>query len=122
MECEGNGNSQDASSRVGPRGRFWNDLYWFAVIAIGAWIVGVLILPHKAAETVELLRKERETRVRLESLERQEKVLLSATEAIQNDPIYREGVIRNLLGLKRISEEFLVPPPPSFPITPGGSR
>lgn len=106
-----------AASRRGSA-PFFKDLYWVIAITIAAGGVALLTIPPRQAETLELLRTERRSVGELRELEKRERELETAIEAIHNDPFYLRGVLRNRLGLKRDSEEFLEPPPPPFPITP----
>jgi hypothetical protein len=95
---------------AGDRGaRFWSDLYWFVVITLAAAIVASLVLPPRTAETIDLLRRERRIARQIEELTERERVLAAALAAIQNDPIYREGVLRNAYNLRRANEESLIP-------------
>ncbi|MCZ6691224.1 MAG: hypothetical protein O7H41_16685, partial [Planctomycetota bacterium] len=82
-----------------PRARkeptFWNEIYWFTAMALLGWILAALVLPPRIAKNAQLLRKEREIIANIQDLEHTENVLEGAASAMENDPYYREGLIRD---------------------------
>lgn len=109
---------QEANSKTS----LWNDLFWLSAISLVSIVIGLSVIVPKTVDTLELLKTERATVERLRALEARSEALMAATEAIQNDPVYKEGILRNRFGAKRESEEFLAPPLASPPITPIGTR
>ena len=101
---------------------FWNDLYWLSAISLVFIVIGISVVIPRTVEILGLLKTERATVERHRVLETRSQTLMAATEAIQNDPVFKEGILRNRFRAKRQSEEFLVPPPTSSPITPIGSQ
>jgi len=94
------------------RSSFWSELYWFVVMALVGWIVAALFLPPRIATLARLYRQERMVLGEIQALREEENILEGAVSAMENDPFYREGVFRERLGVKKIEEEFLEPPPP----------
>ncbi|MBI4584022.1 MAG: hypothetical protein HY717_08370 [Planctomycetes bacterium] len=103
----------DNSAQRG-EGRFWNEVYWFGLIALGAWIVAGWALPPRLVDTLNLLNQERKLAREIRELARQKEVIEQAIESMENDPIYQDGVYRNRLRVKRPSEEYIEPAPPLF--------
>ncbi len=97
-----------------PRGRFGNDLYWFGLIALGAWIIAGWVLPPRLVNTLSLLYHEKTLAREFRELAHQKEVIEQAIESMENDPIYQDGVYRNRLKVKRPSEEYIEPAPPLF--------
>ena len=95
-------------SKAGP---FYNELYWFVTIGLLACLVGLLILPPRASESISLLQKEQRLHRELEDKKHEVEVYKKAIESVENDPVYREGVFRDRLGVKKAQEVFLDPPP-----------
>ncbi len=86
---------------------FWNELYWFAALGLAGWMVAAWMLPPRVASTAQLLHQERNVLAQLKALRRHEDVLEGAISAMENDPFYIEGVLREQLGVKKPGEKFL---------------
>ncbi|MFP6631813.1 MAG: hypothetical protein VCD16_04210 [Planctomycetota bacterium] len=86
---------------------FWREVYWFAVIALIAVTVALLVLPPRAVRYSSLGRLENELKAKNERLDEQQKKLLSAITAMKEDDFYKQNVFRKVLGVKKNDEEFL---------------
>ena len=102
---------KDSVQRRGPS--FWNELYWFTALGLVGWMIAAWMLPPRIASTAQLLHRERTLLAQLKALRRREDVLEGAISAMENDPFYIEGVLREQLGVKKPGEKFL-----EFPDTP----
>jgi hypothetical protein len=100
-----------ASAERPPRPVFWKELYWFAVISVFGVTLALAVIPPRAGRLRRLhdLQAQLETRER--TLERRERALEAAIDGVENDRFYREAVYRNILGVRKKSEEFLDLPP-----------
>jgi hypothetical protein len=90
-----------------PRPVFWKEIYWFVVICLGGFTLALLVLAPRLARHRSVLDVEtglRTTVARLSTLERQYE---AAIQALEDDPFYREEVIRDVLRVKKTSEEYL---------------
>jgi cell division protein FtsB len=87
-------------------GVFWQEVYWFAVIALVGITVALLVLPPRAVKFRSLSRTEAELKAKNERLDEQQKLLEAAITAMKEDPYYRQNVYRKLLGVKKNSEEY----------------
>ncbi|MDE0740369.1 MAG: hypothetical protein OSB83_14300 [Planctomycetota bacterium] len=86
---------------------FWLEVYWFAVIALIAVTVALLVLPPRAVRYSSLGRLENELEAKNERLDEQQLLLLSAISAMKEDDFYKQNVFRKVLGVKKNDEEFL---------------
>ena len=86
---------------------FWREVYWFAVIALIAVTVALLVLPPRAVRYSSLGRLENELKAKNERLDEQQQKLLSAITAMKEDDFYKQNVFRKVLGVKKNDEEFL---------------
>ena len=111
---QGHGKGQGGEERDS---LFWNELYWFFIVGLGAWIIMSLVLPQKTVETLKLLSREKEVIAELEGAQWQEQARIEAIEAMENDPFYQEAIYREVARVKRVFEEYLEPPPSSSPVT-----
>lgn len=96
---------RNPTRRVRPS--FWVEIYWFTIICLGGTILAVVVLAPRLARNRRSLDLEAElttTTARLSSLENRYE---AAVEALENDPFYREEVIRHILEVKKNDEEFL---------------
>ena len=94
--------------------RFWNELYWFLVIGLCAWILAGLVLPDRVVGTLSLLSHEKKLNREIQDLAHKKAVIEKAIEAMENDPIYQEGVYRKRIQVKRPGEEYIEPAPSLF--------
>ena len=92
--------------------RFWNELYWFSIIAMVAWIAVLWIVPPRALETVYLMRRERNLVNQIAEIEHEKLIFTKAIEGMDSDPYYREAVYRMRLGETRPGEHELRLPSP----------
>ena len=83
---------------------FWKELYWFALICLGAWIVAVAILSPRFARNRKAYETEDELRRVCDELARKEGEFQAAIEAMENDPYYRDGIYRWVLKVKKSDE------------------
>ena len=88
-------------------GVFWREGYWFAILTLVAITIALLVLPPKAVEYRSLSRMEAELEAENELLDEQQEKLDAAITAMKDDPFYREGVFRKILGVKKSDEVFL---------------
>lgn len=86
---------------------FWDELYWFAVICVGGWILFLAILPPAMVRLRSALTFETECQRRVEALSRRNEELQRVLSTFETDPHYREEVIRTILGVKKRGEVFL---------------
>ena len=87
-------------------GVFWQEVYWFAVIALVGITIALLILPPRAVKFRSLSRLEAELRTKNEILDEQQKLLEAGITAMKEDPFYRQNVYRKILGVKKNDEEY----------------
>jgi hypothetical protein len=83
------------------------EIYWFTIICLGGTILAVVVLAPRLARNRRSRDLEAElttTTARLSSLENRYE---AAVRALENDPFYREEVIRHILEVKKNDEEFL---------------
>ena len=92
--------------------RFWNELYWFTIICLGAWIVAMIVLPPRLERHRRLAEFETDLRLSVSALRAVEQQYEAAIMAMENDPFYRDEVYRAVLGIKEKDEEFLEILPP----------
>ena len=86
---------------------FGRELYWFALICLGTWILAVSVLSPRLARNRKALEIEKGLEGVISQLSAKEKEFEAAIAAMENDPYYREAVYRALLGVKRSDEVFL---------------
>ena len=86
---------------------FWKEMYWFAVICLGGWILAMAVLPPRLARNRSALDMESGLRRTVARLSRLEKEYEALIPAVENDPFYRDEVYRKVLGVKKNNEEFL---------------
>jgi cell division protein FtsB len=100
-----------APRALGTRGEarpvFWRELYWFALIALGAWILGLLVLAPRLSRNRQAYEYEESLRREGEELTRREAQYEAAVEAMENDPYYRDEAYRHFLRVKKSGEVFL---------------
>jgi hypothetical protein len=106
-----------------PRPSFARELYWFALISLGTWILGVYLLAPRLAKSRQSVEFERELEVSVSQLALKEREYEAAIAAMENDPFYRQAVYRSVLGVKQGEEVYIREPlagvPPRVP--PGAS-
>ncbi len=91
-------------------GVFFRELYWFVAICLIGWTVLLFVVPPKASRYWSLVQLEA-TLVARNLLIRQHIQFLEASSySVETDPFYREAVLRDVLGVKKNSEEFLQAP------------
>ena len=71
---------------------FRNEIYWFLILGLGAWIVLSVVLPPRTVETIKLMKREKDTLSELHGALQQEQALLESIEAMENDPFYQEAI------------------------------
>ena len=86
---------------------FWKELYWFLVICLGGWTLAMVTLPPRLARNRSAFETAGELERVVRRLENLEKEYEAAIAAVENDPFYRDEVYRNVLGVKKSSEDFL---------------
>jgi hypothetical protein len=89
------------------RPNFWMEIYWFVVICLGGAALAVLVISPRLARnrgSFDLETRLTTTTARLATLENE---YGAAIQAVENDPFYREEVMRNVLEVKKNDEEFL---------------
>ena len=94
------------SAKQKPDRVFFRELYWFVVICIVGVTIALLVLPPKARKYWTMLELESKLAARNEQL-LQEAVVLRTRHGSLSDPLYREALIRKILGKKKNSEEYL---------------
>jgi cell division protein FtsB len=86
---------------------FWKELYWFALIALGAWVLGILLLAPRLSRNQQAYEYEEALRREVDELGRKEVQYAAAVEAMENDPYYRDEAYRHFLRVKKPGEVFL---------------
>ena len=86
---------------------FWKELYWFALICLGGWVLAVSVLSPRLARDRSSGDAEAGLEQAVQQLEALEKEYEAAIVAVENDVFYRDEVYRNILKVKRDGEEFL---------------
>jgi hypothetical protein len=86
---------------------FWNELYWFGLISLGGLALALLVLAPKLAKHRSTLDTEDGLRAAVARLDLLEKQYEAAIEAMENDPFYREEVLRAVLKVKKSDEVLL---------------
>ncbi len=89
------------------RPNFWLEVYWLTILGLCAWIAALAILPPALVRLRESLAFEADCRRRVETVSARHTDLKKTLNAFENDPYYREEVIRAILGVKRYDEVFL---------------
>ena len=93
--------------------RFWNELYWFMTIGLGAFILALLYLPSRAEDTLALLEKESELDRQIEQTNLDTLRYEKGVEAVEQDPYYRANIYRDRMRLVRENERRRSLPSPS---------
>ena len=101
---------RESRARGEPQPTFGRDLYGFAIICLGAWILAVWILPPRLARNRRAYETEKGLQTLNSRLETKERQYEAAIGAMENDPAYRDGVYRDVLKVKKAEEEFLKDP------------
>lgn len=104
-EEKAHGAAGPSGSRAGPV--FSHEIYWFALIALGAWALAVWILAPRLARNRIAADREAQLQANVARLAQLERQLEAAIGAMESDPYYREAVYRAVLGVKRADEVFL---------------
>ena len=99
--------SGSAGSAGESRPVFWKELYWFALICLGAWILGVYVLTPRLARSQKSVELERDLVRIVRGLSEKEQQYQTVIAAMENDPYYREAVYRAVLGVRKKNEKFL---------------
>jgi hypothetical protein len=87
-----------------PRPVFWNELYWFVLICLGAWILGMLLLTPRLEKSRQASVIENRLDGVLQKLAAKEREYEEAILAMENDPFYRAAVYRMVLGVNKKDE------------------
>jgi hypothetical protein len=99
---------QAGTGRVAPEGPvFWNELYWFALLCTCGVALCLWILPPRLARNRSTAEIELDLRGTVEELGNMEREYEAAILAVENDPFYREEVVRAILKVKKKDEVFL---------------
>ena len=94
--------------RASPEGPvFWNDLYWFALLSTCGLALCLWLLPPRLARNRATAEIELDLRDTVEELGNMEREYEAAILAVENDPFYREEVVRAILKVKKKDEVFL---------------
>lgn len=88
---------------------FWGELYWFALISVGGVAFAILVLAPRLARHESALDLEQSLRAGNQRIAKLEAEYEAGLEALENDPFYREELMRAVLKVKRADEEFLQP-------------
>lgn len=99
------GAASASGSRAGPA--FSSEIYWFALIALGAWALAVWTLAPRLARNRVAADREAQLERNVARLAQLERQFEAAIAAMESDPYYREAVYRAVLGVKRADEVFL---------------
>lgn len=86
---------------------FWKEIYGFVAIGLLGAILALWLVPPKARRYWSLIEHEARLEVRNRTLREKVLELEEAIESLQRDPFFREAVLRERLGIKRRSEEWL---------------
>ncbi len=86
---------------------FWKELYWFALICLGGWVLAVSVLSPRLARDRSSRDAEAGLEQTVQQLEALEKEYEAAIVAVESDVFYRDEVYRNILNVKSGSEEYL---------------
>ena len=84
---------------------FWNELYWFLLLGLGASILALNYLLPQAEETLALLEKESDLDRQIERTELDILRYEKGVEAVERDPYYRANVYRDRMRILRENEE-----------------
>ncbi len=98
-----------AEQVIGPRPNFWQELYWFGIICLGAVGLALYLLPSPLLELRKSLATEREVSARLERLKKREHAIREAVVAVKKDEFFREELFHDILGVYAENEETLLP-------------
>ena len=85
---------------------FFREIYWFVVICLIGVTAALVVLPPKAHKYWTMLELEARLTTRNDQL-REEAHELRVRRQSLSEPLYREGMIREILGRKKNSEEYL---------------
>jgi hypothetical protein len=99
--------TKNATEKRASDRRFYNEIYWFLTIGLLACVIAIVMLPPRANKSLNLLRRERELHVEIQTKKHQVRVFEKAIESVENDPVYREAVFREQLGVKKPREVYL---------------
>lgn len=106
----------------GPRPCFWKELYAFALIGLGTWILGVVLIAPRLARSRQTVEMELELESTVLGLAEKERQYEAAIAAMENDPFYREAVYRAVLGVRRTDEIYIREPrTDAIPVTTAGA-
>lgn len=86
---------------------FWKEIYWFTVVSLAGWMLALFVLAPRLARRRTAHDMEAglcSTTIRLARFEREYE---AAIQAVEDDPFYREELIRAVLKVKKSNEEFL---------------
>jgi len=86
---------------------FWNELYWFALLSTCGLALCLWLLPPRLARNRATAEIELDLRETVEELGTMEREYEAAILAVENDPFYREEVVRAILKVKKKDEVFL---------------
>jgi hypothetical protein len=89
---------------------FWKEVYWFALICLGGWMLALAVLPERLARHRATLDLEEDLQAAVAGLGDLERQYEAAIAAVESDPFYKEEVQRHRLGVKRRGETLLAPP------------
>ncbi|HZN58057.1 MAG TPA: hypothetical protein VFD71_08285 [Planctomycetota bacterium] len=89
---------------------FWQEVYWFLLVCLGGWTLGILVLAPRLSRHRSVLDMERELKGSVARLEQLEREYDAAIQAMETDTFYREEAIRSILKVKKPGEEFLEAP------------
>ena len=103
------GSSEETGSRrIAPQGPvFWSELYWFALLSTCGIALCLWLLPPRLARNRATAEIELDLRDTVEELGDMEREYEAAILAVENDPFYREEVVRAILKVKKKDEVFL---------------
>ncbi|HLU47134.1 MAG TPA: hypothetical protein VK116_03590 [Planctomycetota bacterium] len=96
-----------AATEESTRPSFFKELYAFVLIGLLGATLALYLVPPKARRYWSLIEHETRLEERNRALRDQILELREATESLQNDPFFREAVLRERLDVKRRSEQWL---------------
>lgn len=90
---------------------FWKELYGFTLLCLVGFIIALVVLPPRLQRYRSLQQLESELRERNARLDDYHSQVKAAIASMEGDPFYREGVYRQILGVRKKNEEFVDPLP-----------